>query len=615
MKTESIKEIFKEYLLTEKTQYAILINGTWGCGKTFFWKSDLENIVKENGFKCIYLSLNGLSKIEILEYNLFIKLIPHIGDNKDSKVKTGFTLITNIINSIGKKFLNAGLNDLLKGVSLDVFNFNKYVICFDDLERCQIPIKEVLGFINNYVEHKSLKTIILSDETNIQIDQSQIKGYDNIKEKIIGRILNFELDIELTFPELIKKYENINKEFYKFLLTYSKNIIEICLEYKQNNLRTISFYIEVLEKLYPSLKNIEEKYILEILLFSAIITIEFKKGKLTTSDYLNSKEIERIDENFLTRVIGNRLYDKDKKEEDISKSYAELFYNEYLTERIKQYFYYNSIYVYILTGYLEREKFKEEIKKRHPETISDETQSFRTLLNYTFRELSNTDFDTLTRKVLKYAEDGKYSIYDYVQIAEFFFFFSDNKLINLSKYEIKKSIYHGLRIAKKRKEIIAWLYDNMKHFSSNNLEVEKVKLIIKRDHNEILKGKNINESNDFIGSLKKDEYALASIFEKYKLSDDLFQYLDQKLLFDTLIGLPNKQIFNFNELINQRYNSTNIGEFLYADFQCLNSVNKELITYVKSNKIEQPRKYLYEELIKSLTDVCDNLTNTKKLSW
>ena len=27
-----------DYVSTPKTDYAILINGPWGCGKTFFWK-------------------------------------------------------------------------------------------------------------------------------------------------------------------------------------------------------------------------------------------------------------------------------------------------------------------------------------------------------------------------------------------------------------------------------------------------------------------------------------------------------------------------------------------------------------------------------------------------
>ncbi|MFM7717389.1 MAG: P-loop NTPase fold protein, partial [Microcystis sp.] len=39
---EQIKTIFTEYLKKENTQYAILLNGAWGSGKTYFWKNELS---------------------------------------------------------------------------------------------------------------------------------------------------------------------------------------------------------------------------------------------------------------------------------------------------------------------------------------------------------------------------------------------------------------------------------------------------------------------------------------------------------------------------------------------------------------------------------------------
>src|SRR5690606_17074230 len=141
----------------------ILLNGSWGCGKTYFWKYKLESIAIENQFKTIYISLNGISKKENLDQLLFLRLLPIIGIQENNTFKNVTTFIKNIVN----KLSNNLLLDIFKGISVDSFNFSNHVICFDDLERCQMPIKEVLGFINNFVEHKSLKTIILADETNI----------------------------------------------------------------------------------------------------------------------------------------------------------------------------------------------------------------------------------------------------------------------------------------------------------------------------------------------------------------------------------------------------------------------------------------------------------------
>lgn len=41
------------------------------------------------------------------------------------------------------------------------------IIIFDDIERCKVPIDEVYGFINDFVEHSKCKIILISDEEKI----------------------------------------------------------------------------------------------------------------------------------------------------------------------------------------------------------------------------------------------------------------------------------------------------------------------------------------------------------------------------------------------------------------------------------------------------------------
>jgi predicted AAA+ superfamily ATPase len=36
------KEVIFDYLSKEDTDYAILINGPWGSGKTYYWKNNLS---------------------------------------------------------------------------------------------------------------------------------------------------------------------------------------------------------------------------------------------------------------------------------------------------------------------------------------------------------------------------------------------------------------------------------------------------------------------------------------------------------------------------------------------------------------------------------------------
>lgn len=355
MNTEHIEKIFNDYIKTENTQYAILLNGSWGCGKTYFWKYNLAEIAESNNFKTIYISMNGISKIDALEHLLFLRLIPFIGNQENSFVKNTVTVIKNIINQASKAVLKTTLTDIFKDVSVDSFNFSKYVICFDDMERCQMPIKEVLGFINNFVEHKNLKTIILADEKNIDTKQA---GYDNIKEKVIGRVLNFKLNITLTLPNLFEKYKTDNVDFYNFLVAKKNVLTDILTEYKQDNLRIIGFYLDSLEKIFSSLKNVDDKYVHEIILFSALIAIEFKKGFLTSADHKDFKGIEDINEHYYSLNLARTIRKSEDEEIERTKSYAEIFHEKYLEKRLNTYFFYPSIYSYILSGHLNQTELR-----------------------------------------------------------------------------------------------------------------------------------------------------------------------------------------------------------------------------------------------------------------
>lgn len=610
MNTDHIEKIFTDYIKTDKTQYAILLNGSWGCGKTYFWKYTLDNIAQQNGLKTIYISLNGISKIEILDHQLFIKLLPIISNQENKTIKNATTLFGNLLNKLSSHYLKSSLSDIFKGVSIDSFNFSKHIICFDDLERCQIPIKEVLGFINNFVEHKNLKTIILAYEP--EVDKKD--GYERIKEKVIGRDLKFELNIPTTLPHLFEKYKKDNIDFHDFLIANKNTLADILVEYKQDNLRIIGFYLDSLEKIFLSLKNIEEKYIQEIILFSALIAIEFKKGNLTSADFKDFKGIDDINEHYYSLNLARTMRKSEKEEAERTKSYAEIFYEKYLDKRVNTYFFYPSIYSYILSGYLNQTELEVEIKKRYPEVIPKEVEDFRTLLHYKFRELPDEDFQKLTKDVLQYAKEGKYWIYDYVQIANFFYFFSNNKLIAESKEDIDKILKEGLEIAKARKQINDRIIENLLHFGDDNPDVTEMKKIVKGIHDEIKKEDYVAESNELLDCLNnKDEFALAEIFNKHKFSRKLLQYIDDKQLLDTILKISNKQLFNFTELLIDRYNSVNIGEFLFEDTGCLTKLRDGLSSFFENNNnIPSLRKSLLATLELNLTLTIQKLNDTRK---
>ena len=66
----------------------------------------------------------------------------------------------NAINILWKKF-GLEVDDLSELADKIDFDKSKIVIIFDDLERTEMEINEVLGVINSYVECQKIKVIII----------------------------------------------------------------------------------------------------------------------------------------------------------------------------------------------------------------------------------------------------------------------------------------------------------------------------------------------------------------------------------------------------------------------------------------------------------------------
>ena len=142
---EEICELILRYIRKENTEYAILIDGKWGVGKTFFIKNSLKvKLQKEIKKTCrykgiIYMSLYGIKDITQLENKIIYSIIEN-GILSNNERKTSKMLINGAktyINSLEKK---DSIMDLIKMFQ----EISKYIIIFDDLERCMISITELL---------------------------------------------------------------------------------------------------------------------------------------------------------------------------------------------------------------------------------------------------------------------------------------------------------------------------------------------------------------------------------------------------------------------------------------------------------------------------------------
>lgn len=66
-----LKEI-KYYIDTDFYNYAVMIDGAWGSGKTYFVKNVLLKKIESNEKRVLYVSLYGISNIQELGKKLYL---------------------------------------------------------------------------------------------------------------------------------------------------------------------------------------------------------------------------------------------------------------------------------------------------------------------------------------------------------------------------------------------------------------------------------------------------------------------------------------------------------------------------------------------------------------
>ena len=189
-----------------------MINGEWGSGKTHFWNNKLRKrieVIKNKAgkpYKTIYISLYGINSIEEISKKIFLETNPVItktlkkfaehtdGNVIPEYVKTG----VDIANLYGTMQVDGGRIDFAK-----MFTTDDKVLCFDDLERANIDIIDILGYINNFVEHDGIKTILICNEKELAI---KFKN-NNIEMKTLIATLMLEKETKGKKTELVDTIE------------------------------------------------------------------------------------------------------------------------------------------------------------------------------------------------------------------------------------------------------------------------------------------------------------------------------------------------------------------------------------------------------------------------
>lgn len=323
---DHIRDLLKYYCdLPKEPQYAVLLTGLWGCGKTWFIKDFVENQLS-NSEHVLYLSLYGMQTFDDIESELFRLRHPVLG-SKSARILHRLargvlkTSINFDIDGDGKAdgSVSGGIptEKLLERVSLD----SGQILIFDDLERCSIPIADLLGYINQFIEHGGLKSILIANEIELHRENvTPDANYARIKEKLIGRTLEIE-------PEVTRALEHFAAELpaaraqavIKSNFTLITQVYE-CSKYK--NLRLVRHALWDFDRLCQSLEQpalASDELLRDLLALFLSYSLEIQSGAVKPC------EISKLRENWshLRRQNSNEP-DPNQHLHDIRQKYVGL---------------------------------------------------------------------------------------------------------------------------------------------------------------------------------------------------------------------------------------------------------------------------------------------------
>lgn len=326
MSNSHITEFLDHYLSKNTNDFAVLITGCWGSGKTYFitqymggkkliktknWLTDSKNKA------VIYVSLFGAKSRDDIEKRIFEILHPFMEDSSEDKfAQSGLSIIKGLCSflppakNVANNFCDAlcHFNDALckhlrknkKGVA----------IIFDDVERADMPVPELLGYINEYVEHLNLPCILLADKerwneaNQKQQNHSTLHKLSSTQEKVIGKTFQIQTSIDDVLKSWFSDSLFLEKRLLKILKKNQSVIKDIVFRSGVNNYRSLKHTLLNLEWFVNNtamVKYLENDEFARLFL-SEFIALGYSTyiGNLKASEIGHSNALDRIKDESIT---------------------------------------------------------------------------------------------------------------------------------------------------------------------------------------------------------------------------------------------------------------------------------------------------------------------------
>ncbi|EBL0008493.1 hypothetical protein DYJ26_27015, partial [Salmonella enterica] len=593
------------------------------AGKTHFIESFIKEYNKnaidnQSGNKIIKISLFGFKTTSSIDEMIFQSLHPLLGHRYTK-------LAGNILKGALKLGCKIDINgdsrpDVDINASLDKIKFSEIfstntdtgeiIIALDDLERTDIPLKEILGYVNYLVEISKVKVILIANEKILhekdKSSEDKTKDvYSKFKEKVIGKTFQIKHNIDNVLDsfldesecEPLKRHRDVIKNIY--IRSDDTNLRKI----KQSILDFgyIANYIDE-----EQLKNDEYSSLLIRVFFA--LSLEIKSGELSENELRKNEPFK----NEKTNSDGsNNVFYK----YDIS--YRNLYVGDLWADIL-----FKGDASNLKSATDELVYFKQQKNNEHP--LWFKLWNFSTLNEEQFISLTNQlllEFDSL--------QEEEHQVY--LHKLALIIYFSKNALISKEIDEINNTVYEYIKTYKDGWAILdnrsiedivfgnntgySYYNDSDEDFRKlfNLLRSERKSISDKLKHQaEIIRA---NEIFTYLSQGNKDE--LINILYTENQFKPFFNKLNAADLVKTLLQSSNYITSYFNHLIKERYTSRDtldglraykylkIEEGFWIDLQ--NKISKE------TPRMPPLKKHFMEQLDTTIKEIITILSSVPNI--
>ena len=649
---DDLVESILDYIRSDYTDYAIMINGEWGSGKTYFWNHKIRNRIENmtvNGKKLttIYMSLYGISNLEEISKKIFIETTQLMDKN-----------LKKYMNSNGQTFIpeyaKTGLDMAnffgvtQNGDKVDYENFfstDDKVLCFDDLERANVDVIDILGYINNFVEHDHIKTIIICNEkelsTKLKSSNLEMKtfiatylldkedkllttdkpmvekiedtiedvfdkanDYERIKEKLIGETFEYAPEFTYIINGLLIRYEN-DRELIRFLRENTHLIVSTFIKSGTRNLRILKHALNDFKKIFDmvnkSYQNTNNRILQTMLIFTIAISFEIKAGKVTKDKFINIQN----NEEYKSLVVSSRVF------MDNRQFYIKEFDNNYYYNFKTEYRFFKFIEMYVRTRIFDMKTFKQDMEDIINTVDTDKLPGYKRLLTEEYWKISDDQFPKVVDDVIESVKNGEIRLIDVVKIYTYFVYFVKKGLINYDMQTINSVFLNGMNISSITSDYCEDADEELSQLSIDENGPDMQEILNRfRDLNNQLKNKMYRSKADSIFKnipMKMEKFY--DLFDKECMDVPIFKYSDPYQIFQRISCASNEDIVTIKEKLLDRSNKN--AKILIPELNNMYKLKQVVDDYI-GDKMPSIKIVMLSDFSAALQDIINKYNETKE---